>query len=84
MDQLGGAGNYAFVPVTSWIVGHILSFQPALPVTVSTTLPFWKRMKRGVAAGADLPSWVSRKAARIGRAAAGQLSSFGTRSALAG
>ena len=23
----------AFVPVASWILGHILSFQPALPVT---------------------------------------------------
>ena len=84
MDQLGDAGNYAFVPVISWIMGNILSFQPALPVTVSKTLPSLKRMKRGVAAGRDLPSSLSRKAVRIGRAAVGQLSSFGTRSALAG
>ncbi len=39
--------------VTSWIVGHILSFQPALPVTVRTILSSWNRMKRGVAAGSS-------------------------------
>ncbi|MBI3196069.1 MAG: hypothetical protein HYZ40_00900 [Rhodospirillales bacterium] len=70
--------------VTSWIMGHILSFQPALPVTVSTTLPSWKRMKRGVAEPRCLPSSLARKTVRTARAAVGQLASSVTRSALAG
>jgi hypothetical protein len=71
-------------PVTSTILGHILSFQPALPVTVRTTLPSWNRMKRGVFEPPDLPSSLSRKAVRTGLAAAGQLASAVTRSALGG
>ncbi len=35
--------------VTSWILGHIFSFQPELPVTARMILPFCARMKRGVA-----------------------------------
>ena len=84
MKQAKARWNYAFAPVTSWIFGTILSFHPALPVTARMTLPSWNRMKRGVADGRALPSSVARKAARIGRAGAGQLSSFRTRSALAG
>ena len=76
--------DYALVPVTSTSFGHILSFQPALPVTVRMTFPSWKRMKRGVAAPRALPSSLSRKAVRTGLVAAGQLASAVTRSALAG
>ena len=84
MKQAGAGENYALVAVTSLSVGHILSFQPALPVTVRRILPSWKRMKRGVADPRDLPSSDSRKTVRTGRAGAGQLSSAVTRPALAG
>lgn len=84
MKHAGAGENYALVAVASWIAGHILSFQPALPVTVRTILPSFQRMKRGVAAGRLLPSSLSRKAVRMVRVGAGQLASAGTSSALAG
>ena len=74
--KLGRKRIQALVPVASWILGHILSFQPALPVTARMTLPSWARMKRGVASGRALPSSLARKAVRTHSASLGQLSSF--------
>ena len=68
--------THALVPVTSWIFGHIFSFQPALPVTARRTLPFCARMKRGVASGRALPSSLARKAVSTHRESAGQFSSL--------
>src|SRR5829696_3429613 len=76
--------SQTLVPVTSWILGHIFSFQPALPVTARIILPSWARMKRGVASGRDLPSSLVRKAVRAHSESAGQFSSFSTSVWLAG
>ena len=84
----GGGGlvsaRHALVPVTSWIFGHIFSFQPALPVTARMILPSCARMKRGVALGRDLPSSLSRNAAFTHLASAGQDSSTRISDRLAG
>ena len=72
------------VLVTSRILGHIWSFQPALPVTARMILLSWARMNRGVASGRALPSSLARKAGRTHLESAGQFSSLRIRDRLAG